>query len=127
MALDVHGNVWIANEQTTSNSGNGDVTELDSSGQAIESGITSGGIYFPIGAVADPHGNMWFADYGDSKAFTLLSIPARPFPEPTGWGGTHLPFPVALAVLTLANAWVVNQGGLLSSDRNLRRRLKGHQ
>ena len=31
MALDTQGNVWIANEQTNPNSGNGDVTELNSS------------------------------------------------------------------------------------------------
>ncbi len=112
MALDVHGNVWIANEQTTSNSGNGDVTELDSSGQAIESGITSGGIYFPIGVAADPNGNMWFADYGDSKV-TLLSGSGSAISSSTGWGGTSLAFPVALAVDAGHNAWVVNQGGLL--------------
>ena len=112
MALDVQGNVWIANEQTTSNSGNGDVTELNSSGQAIASGITSGGIYFPIGVAADPNGNMWFADYGDSKV-TLLSSSGSAISSSSGWGGTSLAFPVALAVDAGHNAWVANQGGLL--------------
>jgi len=112
MALDVAGNVWIANEQTTSNSGNGDVTELNFSGQAIASGITSGGIYFPIGVAADPNGNMWFADYGDSKV-TLLSNSGAAISSSSGWGGTLLAFPVALAVDAAHNAWVVNQGGLL--------------
>jgi streptogramin lyase len=112
MALDVAGNVWIANEQTTSNSGNGDVTELNSSGQAIASGITSGGIYFPLGVAADPNGNMWFADYGDSKV-TLLSTSGAAISSSSGWGGTSLAFPVALAVDAAHSAWVVNQGGLL--------------
>lgn len=112
MALDVQGNVWIANEQTTSNNGNGDATELNSSGQAIASGITSGGIYFPIGVAADPNGNMWFADYGDSKV-TLLSSSGSAISSSSGWGGTSLAFPVALAVDAGHNAWVVNQGGLL--------------
>ncbi len=112
MALDVQGNVWIANEQTTPNSGNGDVTELNSSGQALETGITSGGIYFPIGVAADPNGNMWFADYGDSKV-TLLSSSGTAISSSAGWGGTSLAFPVALAVDASHDAWVVNQGGLL--------------
>ncbi len=112
MALDVQGNVWIANEQTTSNSGNGDVTEINPSGQAIASGITSGGIYFPLGVAADPNGNMWFADYGDSKV-TLLSSSGSAISSSSGWGGTVLAFPVALAVDAGHNAWVVNQGGLL--------------
>ncbi len=112
MALDVQGNVWIANEQTTSNSGNGDVTELNSSGQVIASGITSGGIYFPLGVAADTNGNVWFADYGDSKV-TLLSSSGAAISSSSGWGGTSLAFPVALAVDAGHNAWVVNQGGLL--------------
>jgi streptogramin lyase len=112
MTLDVQGNVWIANEQTTSNNGNGDVTELNSSGQAVASGITSGGIYFPIGVAADTNGNMWFADYGDSKV-TLLSSSGSAISSSAGWGGTSLAFPVALAVDASHNAWVVNQGGLL--------------
>lgn len=112
MALDVHGNVWIANEETTSNSGTGSVTELNAAGQPIASGITAGGIYFPIGVAADPNGNMWFADYGDSKV-TLLSNSGTAISSSTGWGGTSLAFPVALAVDSGHNAWVVNQGGLL--------------
>ena len=126
MALDVQGNVWIANEQTTSNSGNGNVTELDSSGQAVETGSTVGGIYFPIGVAADNNGNMWFADYGDSKV-TLLSSSGSAISSSAGWGGTSLAFPVALAVDAGHNAWVVNQGGPASHHRNLRRRLHGHE
>lgn len=112
MALDVQGNVWIANEQTTSNSGNGDVTELNSSGQPVATAITSGGIYFPLGVAADPNGNMWFADYGDSKV-TLLSNSGAAISSSAGWGGTSLAFPVALAIDAGHNAWVANQGGLL--------------
>jgi streptogramin lyase len=112
MALDVQDNVWIANEQTTSNSGNGDVTELNPSGQALATGITSGGIYFPLGVAADTNGNMWFADYGDSKV-TLLSSSGSAISSSAGWGGTSLAFPVAVAVDASHNAWVANQGGLL--------------
>jgi streptogramin lyase len=112
MALDVQGNVWIANEQTAPDSGNGNVTELNSSGQALLTGITSGGIYFPIGVAADTNGNMWFADYGDSKV-TLLSSSGSAISSSAGWGGTSLAFPVAVAVDASHNAWVANQGGLL--------------
>jgi streptogramin lyase len=112
MALDVEGNVWIANEQTTPQSGNGDVTELNHSGQPLATGITSGGIYFPLGVAADPNGDMWFADYGDSKV-TLLSSSGSAISSSSGWGGTSLSFPVALAVDAGHNAWVANQGGLV--------------
>jgi streptogramin lyase len=111
MALDVQGNVWIANEQTTSQSGNGDVTELNPSGQALNTGITNGGIYFPLGVAADTNGNMGFADYGDSKV-TLLSSSGSAISSSSGWGGTSLAFPVALAFDSGHNLWVANEGDL---------------
>ena len=113
MALDVQGNVWIANEQTGPNSGLGDVTELNSPGSALATGLTGGGINFPIAVAADSNGNMWFADYGDSKV-TLLNSSGSPISGASGWGGTSLAFPVALAVDSSHNAWVANQGGNLS-------------
>ena len=112
MALDIQGNVWIANEQTTANSGLGDIAELNSSGQALSSDITNGGIYFPVAATADSNGNMWIVDYGDSKV-TLLSTSGTPLSGTAGWGGTSLEFPVALAVDSSHNAWVANQAGEL--------------
>lgn len=112
MALDVQDNVWVANEQTTSNNGSGDVTELSSSGQPLATALTGGGINFPIGVAADINGDMWFADYGDSKV-TLLASSGEPISSAAGWGGMSLAFPVALAVDSGHNAWVANQGGLL--------------
>jgi hypothetical protein len=112
LALDIQGNVWIANEQTTSNSGLGSITELNASGQLIASGITNGGIDFPVAATADSNGNMWIVDYGDSKV-TLLNNSATPLSGTTGWGETSLQFPVALAVDSKHNAWVANQAGIL--------------
>jgi streptogramin lyase len=112
MALDVQGNVWIANEQTAMSSGNGDVTELNPSGQPLSTAITAGGIYFPLGVAADTNGNMGFADYGDSKV-TLLSSSGSAISSSSGWGGTLLAFPVALAFDSDHNLWVANQGGLL--------------
>ncbi|MGA2571295.1 MAG: NHL repeat-containing protein, partial [Terracidiphilus sp.] len=116
MALDTQGNVWIANEQTTSNSGSGNVTELSSSGLPLATGLTGGGIDFPMAVAADTNGNMWFADYGDSKV-TLLDSSGTALSSSAGWGGTSLAFPVALAVDAGHNAWVPNQGGLLPITR----------
>ncbi len=116
MALDIQGNVWIANEQTDPNNGLGDVTELNSSGSALATGLTGGGIYFPVAVAADSNGNMWFADYGDSKV-TLLDSSGSPVSGASGWGGTSLAFPVALAVDSSHNAWVANQGGDLPITR----------
>lgn len=112
MALDAAGNVWIANEQTNPNSGSGDVAELSPSGSALETNLTAGGINFPIAAAADSNGNMWFADYGDSKV-TLLNSSGSAVSVSPGWGGSSLAFPVALAVDSNHNAWVANQAGLL--------------
>jgi len=112
MALDVQGDVWIANEQTSSSSGLGDVTELNSSGQVLATGLTNGGVDFPIAAAADSNGNMWFADYGDSRV-TVLSGSGAAVSGAGGWGGTSLALPVALAVDGSHNAWVANQAGEL--------------
>ena len=112
MALDTSGNVWIANEQTSPNSGSGDIAELNSSGTVLQSALTNGGINFPISVTADSNGNMWFADYGDSKV-TVLDSSGVPVSGANGWGGTSLAFPVAIAVDSNHNGWVANQAGLL--------------
>ena len=112
MALDSQGNVWIANEQTNPNSGNGDVDELSSSGAALATGLTSGGIDFPIAVTVDSNGDVWVVDYGDSKV-SLFNPSASALSPSAGWGGTSLAFPVALAVDVNHNAWVANQAGLL--------------
>jgi streptogramin lyase len=59
---------------------------------------------------------MWFADYGDSKV-TLLNSSGSPISGASGWGGTSLAFPVALAIDSSHNAWVADQAGNLSITR----------
>ena len=113
MAIDIHGNIWFANEQSTGvNSGLGSVTELNAAGEALSGaiGYSAGGIYFPVAVAADPNGNMWIVDYGDSRV-TLLDSLGTPLSGASGWGGTSLEFPVALAVDSQHNAWVANQPG----------------
>lgn len=116
MALDNQGNVWIANEQTSSNSGQGNITELNSSGVALATGLTGGGINYPIGAAADSNGNVWFTNYGDSTV-TLLNSSGSAVSGASGWGSDSLVFPVAVAVDSSHNAWVANQSGLLPITR----------
>ncbi|MGB6722376.1 MAG: NHL repeat-containing protein [Terracidiphilus sp.] len=116
MALDIKGSVWIANEQTGPNAGTGDIAELSQSGSALATGLTSGGIDFPVAVAADSSGNMWIADYGDSKV-TLLDGSGAPVSGSGGWGGASLAFPVALAVDSNHNAWVANQAGQLPITR----------
>jgi len=112
MAIDTSNNIWLANEQSTGgvNSDLGTITKLNSSGQPLSggSGYDAGGIYFPIDVTADPNGNIWVVDYGDSKV-TLLNSSGSSLSGTTGWGGTSLDFPVALAVDSNHNAWVANQ------------------
>ena len=112
LAVDIHNNIWFANEQSSGgvNRDLGSVTVLNSSGQPLSgaSGYVAGGIYFPIAVTADPNGNMWIVDYGDSKV-TLLNSFGTPLSGANGWGGTSLSFPVALAVDSSHDAWVANQ------------------
>jgi streptogramin lyase len=112
MALDIQGNVWIANEQTNPNSGSGNVAELNSSGAAMATGLTGGGVNYPVAVAADSNGNMWFANYGDSTV-TQLTSAGSPVSAGSGWGAKSLAFPVALAIDSSHNAWVANQAGLL--------------
>ena len=112
MAIDTSNNICFANEQSTGgvNSNLGSITKLNSNGQPLSgvSGYFAGGIYFPVAVTADPNGNMWVVNYGDSKV-TLLNSSGSSLSGATGWGGTSLAFPVALAVDSNHNAWVANQ------------------
>jgi streptogramin lyase len=112
MAIDTSNNIWVANEQSTggANSGLGTITKLNAGGQPLSgiSGYDAGGIYFPIAVTADPNGNIWIVDYGDSKV-TLLNGSGASLSGATGWGGTSLEFPVALAIDSKHNAWVADQ------------------
>ncbi len=111
MAIDIHGNIWFANQESTGglNQNLGSLTRLDSAGHASpDSPYVAGGLYFPIGVTADPNGNMWITNYGNSSV-TLLNGLGAPLSGQAGWGGSSLNFPVALAVDSHHNAWVANQ------------------
>jgi len=110
MALDANDNVWITDEQTTwQGGGNGDVTELSSSGQPITSNITAGGIFFPLGVATDTNGHVWIADYGNSYVTVLDETGAAVSPAP-GFGSGFVDAPVSIAVDANHNAWIGNTG-----------------
>ena len=111
LAIDSSGSVWTTNEETTGgiNQDLGSVSKLSGSGQTLSgpSGFIAGGIDYPVAVTADPDGNMWVVNYGDSKV-TLLNPSGVPISGPGGWGGSTLSYPVALAVDSQHNAWVAN-------------------
>ena len=111
MALDANDNVWIANEQTTLGVGNGDITELNSSGQSLTgtNGITAGGIFYPLAVATDTNGHIWIADFGDSYMTVLDSTGAAISPAP-GFGSGFVEAPVSVAIDANHNAWIGNTG-----------------
>ena len=112
MALDASDNVWIANEQTTwQGGGNGDITELNSSGQPLTGagGITAGGIDFPLAVATDTNGTVWVADY-DHSHVTLLTSAGAAISPTSGFGVGYVSLPLAIAVDANHNAWVGNSG-----------------
>jgi hypothetical protein len=121
MAIDYHGNVWVASEQTSYsvNSGSGSLTELNSSGAVTSpaNGDSGGGIDFPIAVATDSEGEVWTANEGDSTA-SLLSNSGSAISSGSGWGsGDGLAGPVAVAVDSGRNAWFADEeadGGTVS-------------
>jgi streptogramin lyase len=112
MALDATDNVWIANQQTSQQSGNGSVTELNDSGQPVlpsPGSTVVGGIYFPSAVATDTNGHVWITDFGDSQVTLLDSTGAAISPAP-GFGTGFVSFPVAVAVDVNHNAWIGNTG-----------------
>lgn len=110
MTIDAESNVWVSNEQTTMNSGSGDIIKLSSTGESLSggNGFSSGGIYFPLGIAADTNGNIWVADFGDSNV-TLLNSNGTPL-SASGFGHGFVVLPTSIAVDSGHNAWVGNQG-----------------
>jgi hypothetical protein len=113
MAIDYNGNVWVASEQTASsiNSGHGNLTELNSSGEVTSptNGDSDGGIDFPIGVATDSEGEVWTANEGNSTA-SLLSNSGSAISSSSGWGsGDGLAGPVAVAVDSGRNAWFADE------------------
>ncbi|WP_158821663.1 PKD domain-containing protein [Granulicella sp. S156] len=112
IALDASDDVWITNRETSPNSGSGDVTELNSSGQPLTgaNGITVGGIDYPVAVATDTNGNVWIAD-NDHSHVTLLNSAGTAISPSTGFGVGYVSLPLSIAVDANHNAWVGNSGG----------------
>ena len=111
LAIDIHGNVWVTNEQTASgNSGRGKVVLLDSTGKVIspDGGYFGGGLDFPFAVATDSSGNVWTANLGDSSA-TKLANNGSVISGSAGFGAGSLAGPVAVAIGTRGNVWFANQ------------------
>jgi streptogramin lyase len=108
LAIDIHGSVWVTNQQTTSvNSGLGSVSELSASGQVV-SPFSAGGIYFPVAVATDTDGSIWVANQGDSTA-SKLSNSGIAISGSGGWGAPgQLAGPDAVAIDASHNAWFAN-------------------
>jgi streptogramin lyase len=110
LTVDGSNNVWVANERSSNNGGNGNVATFSNTGQVLSGagGYSAGGIYYPQGLAADTTGNVWVVDYGDSL-ISLLSPSGSAVNGTTAWGSGQLALPVAVAVDASHNAWVANQ------------------
>lgn len=116
IAIDGSDDVWVVNDQSVtaaSNHHQGSVSEFSSAGVELSGyGFTSGGIYYPIAAAADPDGDIWIADYGSSSA-TLLAPGGTAISDGSGYATSDLPFTSAVAVDANHNAWFAVEGGVV--------------
>jgi len=111
LTIDVNNNVWVTSEETPSpnyNSGYGNITELDSSGNVISptGGYYGGGIYFPGAIASDTLGRIWVAD-GKNMA-SLLSNSGAAISSSSGYAVGELAFPDGIAVDANNDAWFAN-------------------
>jgi streptogramin lyase len=113
ITVDGSDNVWVTNDQSVTAAGNGregSVSELSSAGVELSGyGYIAGGIYSPLAAAADSNGDIWIADYGGSAA-TLLANDGSAISGGSGYGGSAIPFPSAVAVDGSHNGWFGVQG-----------------
>ena len=111
LAIDLQGNVWVTNEQTTSvNSGLGSISVLNSSGQITSpaGGYFAGGVDFPFTVATDAKGNIWTANMGDSST-SKLSLSGSQISGSGPFGTNQLDGAAAVAIDANNNAWFANQ------------------
>jgi len=110
LAIDSTGNVWVANENTST------VTELHYSGSpAIGSPFSGGGLNGPAQIAIDPFGNLWMPNCGTCSALgntgnsvTELGPSGLPVSSSAGYTGGGLRGPYGVAIDVAGNAWVAN-------------------
>jgi hypothetical protein len=117
IAIDGLGNVWVANNQTSSPTQSG-LSELSSSGVAISpsTGYTGGGLYAPYVIAIDGSGNVWVANRNATiSEFSNSGIALSP---PNGYGGFRLDGDelATIAVDGSGDLWVANEDFGLVAD-----------
>jgi len=107
MAIDLNGNVWIANNGTAPNTSS--ITELGNNGAILSgsTGYTGGGMNFVSGIAIDPSGNAWVSSSGNSNVVKLSSSGAI-LSGANGFTGGGLSTPRAIAVDGDGNVWVTD-------------------
>ncbi len=113
LAIDSSNNIWVESDETAGSPRNGgSVAKFNNAGSAITNGIGyTAGVYYPTGIAADPNGDMWIANYGNSTyaLFNSSGLALTTNCNVNGCGSGQLEFPVAVAVDSNHFAWFANQ------------------
>jgi sugar lactone lactonase YvrE len=113
LAIDPSNNIWVESDETPGSPNNsGSVAKFNNAGVALSSGIGfTAGVYFPTGIAADPNGDMWIANYGNSTYALYNSSGAAITANcnVNGCGAGVVEFPVAVAVDGNHFGWIGNQ------------------
>jgi hypothetical protein len=113
MAVDASNDIWVESDETPgSPNDGGSIAKFSDNGLPITSGIGyTAGLYYPTGIAADPNGDMWIANYGNSTyaLYSSSGTQIRTNCNVNGCGYGELEFPVAVAVDSNHFAWFANQ------------------
>jgi streptogramin lyase len=85
-AFDKSGDFWVTNYEGGVSPAQGTITELNSSGSPIASGITGGGVFGPIGIAVGANGDIWAGN--EYNGITELSSTGSPISGSSGYFGS---------------------------------------
>jgi streptogramin lyase len=114
VAIDASGNVWVANNASSS------ITEVSPVGAILSSssGITGGGLNSPYRIAIDASGNIWVTNFGGSTLSEYNPTTSTWVSGTSGYTGGGLKNPEGLAIDSAGNVWVANEGGNSLSEYN---------
>ena len=106
IAIDSGGNLWVTNQ-----GGNGSITELSSTGQAVgTSPFSGGGVDDPYGIAVDGGGNAWTANYGgNSNSVSEFNSSGTAITGTNGYVSNGLLEPYGVAIDGSGNVWVASR------------------
>jgi streptogramin lyase len=111
IALDVNGNVWVANEANNS------LSKFNSLGAALSpsTGFTGGGLFGPVAIAVSSANFVWVTDQlGSAVSEFNSSGGAQTGPAGTTGGGLNAP--LGIAIDSSRNKWVANSTGIAEID-----------